>query len=59
MLDEEDSEALQKTKLENKLMLLTVIMEHYNDSIRQKLQMLVDYLKEGYARMKELQMKAN
>ena len=58
MLDEEDSVALQEAKLENKLMLLYALMEHYDRSINDKLQELAIYIKAELEKMNDLQEQA-
>lgn len=56
VLVEEDATALLRAKLEDKLTLINLTLEHYDDlSVRQRLQTLKQYLEEELPKLLELQ----
>lgn len=55
VLAAEDAVALQKAKLEDKIMLLNAIMDQYEGSIHQKLQELAKFIQTALAKLDELQ----
>lgn len=59
VLAEEDATALLRAKLEDKLTLINLTLEHYDDlSVRQRLQTLKQYLEEELPKLLELQNQA-
>lgn len=58
MLLEEDAAALIKTKLEDKITFIRLILENYDISVQQKLKALIKYLEQELPKLLHLQEQA-